>query len=533
MTRPRWVVTAFFGFILAVGLLVFRDYGVSWDETVDQLNGAVNAKYIGELIAPEYTQNQESYGKIPPLATFTERDHGPAFEYPAIILTKLLGADDSRPVYFLRHLFVFLVYYLGLVGFYGLLRRRYHDWRLALLGVFVLWMTPRMFAESFYNAKDSTFLGLFTLSMCALAFMLERPTWRWVLVHSLAAGAAVALRVTGVLLVPLTAAGVGLTLLTAPPALRRRLLLCFGGWLLVAYAAAILLWPWLWEAPWTNLKTAFLNLSRFQRWDGEVLYRGKLERALNLPWHYAFTWIGLTVPLSYLAAFGLGLLAWLLGALRRFRATWATPQGVLDLLAGAWFVGPLFAVVVLHSVLYDGWRHLYFIYPALLYFAIGGVAWLLRGWQQPTAAPLRWLAGGLLAVLGLGALEPVWRIVRDHPHQQVYFNNLITPAEVESDYERDYWALSFRQGLEWILAHDTDAQINVTAERPELIYNNALVLKPADRARIRQVHVLGEAKYFITNYRWHPAPYPNAQYGWEVYAVYSNGVKILSVHQRQ
>ena len=35
--------------------------------------------------------------------------------------------------------------------------------------------------------------------------------------------------------------------------------------------------------------------------------------------------------------------------------------------------GPWLAVLALHSTLYDGWRHLYFSYPCLLYFSALGL----------------------------------------------------------------------------------------------------------------------------------------------------------------
>ena len=36
------------------------------------------------------------------------------------------------------------------------------------------------------------------------------------------------------------------------------------------------------------------------------------------------------------------------------------------------FFTPLFAVIFLHSVVYDSWRHLYFIYPSFLLIALYG-----------------------------------------------------------------------------------------------------------------------------------------------------------------
>ncbi|WP_400192684.1 ArnT family glycosyltransferase [Hymenobacter sp. B81] len=528
----RWLPSAFFVLVLLLGLRLFDDYGVSWDEQYDHYNGAVNAKYVTERLAPALVRNNPAAAAIEPLAGYSDRDHGPAFEYPVFGLTQLLGLDhDSRPTYLLRHLCVFLVFYGGLLAFYGLVRRRYGDWRLGLLGAAALWGTPRLFAESFYNAKDLTFLAAFTLGMYTLSRLLHRPHWHRALLHGLALGAAVALRVTGVLLVPLTLVGLGLTWLRTPAERRRPLLLAALLWLPAAVPTALLFWPWLWEAPWTNLTTAFRNLSQFTRWGGTVLYRGELLPASALPWHYAPTWIALTTPLAYLVAFGLGLLAFLARLRRRLAYLWETEAGTLDLLTVAWLLGPLLAVVWFDSVLYDGWRHLYFVYPALVLLALGAVQQLAR-LSKASSSLARRGAQATLLLLGAGALEPGWRIVRDHPRQQVYFNQLISAAEVERGFERDYWGLGYRAGLEWILRHDHSPQISVSSSFSEVVRNNLLLLPPRDRTRF-VVKPPRQARYFLTNYRWHPQMYTYADsVGWEVYAEYSRGIRIMSVYRR-
>lgn len=528
----RWLVPAFFGAVLLLGLLLHRDYGVSWDEPVDRLNGMVNAKYVAERLAPERARSQANYALIPELATYSDQDHGVVFELPSIVLQKALHLEEPQQVYWTRHLLTYLLYTGGLLAFYGLARLRFQDWRLALLGTAVLYCTPRLFADAFYNAKDGLFLAFFTVGMYTLARLLRRPTAGRGLWHGLATGAAVALRVNGVLLGPLTLLGLALWLLRRRGRGSRALLPAAGLWLLMAAATTVLCWPFLWEQPWAHFIKAFSNFRQFSRGASTVLYGGGWVSALDLPWHYVPWWMLITTPLAYTAAFGLGAGAWLRRYARRPLRVLRTYGGTLDVLTGAWLLGPLVAVIAFNSVLYDGWRHLYFIYPACVLVMLHAVQALRRGlrqWQRPA---WRRLAAGTAVVLAAGALEPLWRIIRDHPQQQVYFSQLApATAALEAGYELDYWGLTYRQGLAWILAHDARPRISVHSYRPEPVYNNVQVLPAADRQRLLLVPPQVPAEYFITNYRWHPATYADSM-GREVYQLRVNGLRVLSVFRR-
>ena len=77
----------------------------------------------------------------------------------------------------------------------------------------------------------------------------------------------------------------------------------------------------------------------------------------------------------------------------------------------------------------------------------------------------------------------------------------------------DYWCLSYRQGLEWIVRHDNSPQIRVNfnpgcaicSDVPGVL--NHLMLPITDRKRIVTVTDPEQADYVITNYRWHPLDY--------------------------
>jgi hypothetical protein len=305
------------------------------------------------------------------------------------------------------------------------------------------------------------------------------------------------------------------------------------GWAGLAYGLSlaggmVAGWPYLWENPVGHLLSAWRSLSHFHWGGSAMLYLGQQITDTDLPWHYPLVWLSVTTPLAYQAAGLLGLGVAAVALLRHPAARLRQPSGQLDALLAGWLLLPLGLVIGLHSVLYDGWRHVYFVYPALLLLAVRGGQWL---WQQRgRSASWRALARGLGALAAAEALFTAGRMVAMHPFEQTFFSYL--PAQqVEQLFERDYWALSYRQGLEFVVAQQPSGVIPIDVSHIPPLDNNKVWLSTADQARlVLQPGAAG--RYLITAYRHTAGAYPDTV-GREVYAIRANGVKILSVFWRQ
>jgi hypothetical protein len=196
----------------------------------------------------------------------------------------------------------------------------------------------------------------------------------------------------------------------------------------------------------------------------------------------------------------------------------------------AWFLLPLVYSVASRAVLYDEWRHSFFVYPALLLIALAGLAWLrraaarLRGRARAVAL---WAPGVLLALNMAGAAV---FLARNHPNANVYFNSLAGgPGGADGRFELDYWGLAYRQGLEYIVGHDAGESIPVHAATAAGRYN-AEMLAPPDRGRIVFEEDPARARYYITTFRWdrkRPPP------GREIHAITVEGARILAVYELQ
>jgi len=201
-------------------------------------------------------------------------------------------------------------------------------------------------------------------------------------------------------------------------------------------------------------------------------------------------WISITTPPLYLLLFVAGVIA--IG--RRLASAgvglWKSEAELQDLIFLGMCVAPIAAVILLHSTLYNGWRQLYFIYPAFLLVALGGfhALWNAAGRVgRPVIATA-------MAISMAGTAVWMWRA---HPLQAVYFNSL-AGTDLKSRFEMDYWSLSEVGALEHVLAHDAGAKINVLQESADLV-KSVWLLRPQDRRRLRVVTDPGIPHYLVTN----------------------------------
>ena len=518
----------FFGLLLLLGLLVHADYGVSADEPAHHLNGQVSVKYVAGLLAPELAQRQAQYARIPALATHPDRDHGVLFEIPDSLLA-LLAHGDPAAYYRLRHLLIFLVFALGGVGAtYRLATRYTHNWRWGLAAAGALVLSPRLFAEAFYNAQDIVFLALFAVAMLTLVRLVARPGAGRAVVHGLACAAAIDVRIGGGLLVVFTLLALGWQAFSSPAIRRATWARNAGIWLLTAAAAAVAGWPYLWADPATRLLEVLHRMGQFP-WQGRNFYLGELLPGSATPWHYVPVWLTITTPWPYLLLAAAGLTA-IAVAGSRCVAHFRTRTGQLDLLVLGWLLGPLLLVIGMQSAVYNGWRHLYFVYPALLLLAARGAQ---AGWQLARRSQSgRWVGAGVGVALLAGVLHTAYRMVREHPQQQVYFS-LLPNHIIAQQFDRDYWGLSYRNGLEWVLATDSAARISVGATRPDLLYNNSLMLPAAQRTRLVFAQPpYPPGTYLFTNYaryQYGPGLLPADTLGRQVYQLQVNGLPVLGI----
>ncbi len=499
------IVIIFFTLFFIVGFSLVKDYGVSWDEEFQwKENGTVVYNYI-------FKGNKNG------LINGTEKYHGPVFELLLIIVEKALNVTDLHDIYLLRHVITFLTFFIGVLFFYFLCKRCFGSWKIALLGCIFLILSPRIFADSFYNSKDSVLLSFFIIAAYALMVFHERPTYKNAIAYALSCALTIDVRILGIIL-PFVSGMLFLIRLIYNRVTKNKSgshINYFVVYVVFLAGFTILFWPILWEDPITHFHYAFQEMSKFQ-WDGKVLYLGDYIPVSQLPWHYLSVWFFISTPISYLLLFFLGLFSIIYKVIHNQKEVVSNMNQYLLFLT--WFFSPFLMVILFKSVVYDGWRHVFFVYPAFVVIALYGVRAAYCFFKKQEII--------FVTLLAFIVLMNAYTMVKLHPYQNVYFNSFAgkNRKEIRYNFELDYWGVSSKQALEYLLQNDASSVLKVYPEQPpqEL---NVKFLPPDQRKRIALV-ALRDADYFIAQYRWHREDY---RFEHEFYSIKADGIKIMSI----
>jgi len=420
----------------------------------------------------------------------------------AISLQHLFGFEDPRDCFLLRHYLTFLIFFTGLIFFYRLIKEQFENTFLALLGVVMMILSPRIFADSFYNSKDIVFLSLTIINIWTLVRFIQKPAIKTASFHAIAGALLIATRIIGIFMPAISTLFVVLIMIDrnrkrSPDysfiytRSSGRLLLPTAWYFVVTLLLTVGFWPYLWEDPLRRLMEVFTAMSHFN-WDDPVLFRGRFLIPDELPFYYIPYWIVITTPVLYSILFLLGL-----GFVyRKHQKSSLLVVNVSVIL----FFFPLLTVILLGSVVYDGWRQMFFLYVPFLILSLAGLEninnFLTRHSNPKFSQGLRIL---LYAIIIISFTNTAVFMIRYHPHQNVYFNCL-AGHETSKDFEADYWGLSYRQVIQHLIEEypgDTLSIISVNWPGQA----NADILPAEMRGRLRFTGS-DSADFYISNYRF-------------------------------
>jgi hypothetical protein len=158
-------------------------------------------------------------------------------------------------------------------------------------------------------------------------------------------------------------------------------------------------------------------------------------------------------------------------------------------------LGPVLAVIVLHSVLYDSWRQLYFIYPAFLLLCVRGFVFLSS--LTLRSIVLKYILY-VITCLALGFYANWIRI--NHPYQFSYFN-IFAGQDIRYRFDVDYWGVGNRRALEDLLKKDQRSHITIYPVSLTVLHNSFMLLPENMRSRVSLAKSAEESNYILTNYR--------------------------------
>lgn len=430
----------FLGAILLVGLLTIFAYGYYLDETSEQRIMFANIKeYLiqFQLEDTQLVQDLTDFGVLK-ISEDEDRDHGMAVYYPAFPVWYINQTSPYLGSLF-WHLYTFLLVFWGICSLFFLSKALFQNEMLAGFLTLLFFLTPRMFAESHYNNKDVVLLSLLFSMLYYGYLLMKKPSFGNVFLLAFTGALATNMKIVGAWMFGI----IGLYCLGYFIAKKRfdrnvlgKTILCIVLWM----AWYVLLTP----AMWSGVSDFFGYLIHYavdyDLWHDWVLFNGKMvhQDYTGMPKKYLPVLILYTVPVGILLLSAIGCVAAVYVTVRH-KSLWET-EGYLcaALLTGA---VPLAYAVLAATPLYNGWRHFYFVYGAILTGA-GYGCYLL--WQLAVKYRkeklLAGIGGAYLAILAVG-------IMINYPQEHSYFN-ILAGRDVVNRYELDYWDMSAKQALE-------------------------------------------------------------------------------------
>jgi Dolichyl-phosphate-mannose-protein mannosyltransferase len=441
--------------LVVIALCTFRDYAISNDEGVQH-------RY-GELIIAYYTSGFKD------LSLFSFQNlylYGGLFDIVVVALSHVLPIDP----YDLRHILCAMIG-IGGIGAAAATARLIAGPRAGLMSAVALSLCGPWYGTMFNHTKDIPFAAAMigaTYFLLRIARALPSPRGRDIAAFGLLAGAALGMRVLGLLLLVYIAAAIALYLPRADWASRRRFAILSAVWLapalLLAYFIMILAWPWAALAPLNPIR-GLLAFSEYQYAIRTVL-AGQIYEMANVPRLYVPIYILVRVPL--LTLFGAGL-AMTFALLPRFSGTTQTARRDIALV-GLTVIFPLLCQVICHGPAFTGMRHFLFVVPALA--ALAGIG--LDAALTALATRGRVIASGALAVVTACFVWNAVTLVRLHPYEYLFYNKAVGGLEGASRrYDLDYWFGSMPEALnqlETYLRNTTP----IDAGRPSPVYSVAV-----------------------------------------------------------
>lgn len=433
--------------VLVVMCSMSKQAGISGDEFTQY-------RWADTAIIPYYTEGKET--AINEDKKTLMHLYGSSFDTFTAMMVRITGTED---IYELRHFWNAVFGFFCLFFAAQIIRRLTNSYKWAIIGLILLFFTPRLLGDSLNNPKDIPFATGYVMGLYYAIRFYGRNGGRISQMLGLIFGIALAIsiRIGGLVLMPtvgLLAAlsfiqGIGfeqfskLKWMGFGKFLKNFSLIAF-----FAYLLGIAFWPYGIDEPFSN---PFKALSAFTNFQASLsqLFEGKFTDSSALPAHYLSKYILITMPLVSL----LGLVFYLIFG---FTKRNYTHSSMIVLFAA---VFPVFYIWFQQSNVYGGMRQILFVVPCLVVSGVMGF-YLLEKWLS------KWKFVSLAspAIACLLVAPPAIHTAKNHPLTYVYFNELVGGVKgAYSNYEMDYYLGSLRQSTEWLLQ-------NVIRKNPDKKY---------------------------------------------------------------
>jgi hypothetical protein len=439
---------------VAIALVTYRDFGLTWDETVNYNRGVLSYQHLfkktidnpyqfnkknGHLDIKDVPNTYSSYKNYlnTKYVRFLDYYSYSGF-YPMVLF--VLNKDKSIERYHLLN----ILFSLGIFVFlYALLYHYYHDQKIAILGPLFLFLTPRFLGHIPGNPKDIPFAVMYFISCTALYFFASsKKTLTKILVIGLLFGLTQDLRAAAITLYlvlflfdtytyylgkenkPEEAITWGQFFIK-----ELQSMLLIG---IVATLFSVLTWPYLGINVIPNAQE-LLHLRTNFPWQHTVIFQGEELHGTQLPGHYLLTWFAIATPLMILI-----------------------PALLSPLVIKKWFHNRIFILLLLvlvtnitlytiiRPLVYDGLRHFLFLVPMISTLGVIAIVEYFKHAQR------KFIKSVIAIIILINSAVIARQIVSLHPYQYIFFNSFVGGLQgAQKKYDTEYWGASYNEAINW------------------------------------------------------------------------------------
>lgn len=431
---------------------------------MSQKAGISGDEYFHVDHAADVVNYYKSFGKDT-TALYNEKTlhlYGQSLDNEVHIFNELFNIED---IYATRHLFNSMIGWI-LTLFTGLTAVSLMGWRAGILTLLLMFFSPKLLGHSWNNLKDLPFATAYIFSLYfILNFIKKLPTINYTTLAFIVLGIAwaISLRIGGVILIPYFFLFYGVYCLTKKSFYTKpgfvksvKYFAIIAGATIFSFFLGQILWPYALTSPIAHPIGALKSMTNYNMGIFQ-LFEGKILVSKDLPWYYGLKYIFITTPLIVL----LGLVLFIISMASS--VTQKNNRLAYSFLFFA-FAFPIAYTIYKGSNLYGGWRHLLWVYSPLVVLSVAGFNFILNKKNK-----FFWItAYGLILVL---LYHPVRHTFKNHPHQYVYYNQLVGGVNGASGhYEMDYYYHSLKEASDWFIENElTTDSITIASNHTRIL----------------------------------------------------------------
>ena len=259
--------------------------------------------------------------------------------------------------------------------------------------------------------------------------------------------------------------------------------------IIFSFLLIFLFWPYLWANPLNNFIFGIQELINYSP-SYTILFEGNYISSKIVPVYYHLKWIIITSPIFYIVLFFIGIILFS----KKLYHNEINFNKKKNLTFDSFLLSVFLCIIGLTIVSkqgYNGWRHLYFLAPIIIYFFSYAIYRFL-------SYEYKLLKNLIYFLVLIGLSQNSYWLIKNHPYGNVYFNELIKD-ENKKNFELDYWGLSKFNSISTILDQDNSDKIEIGTLSFTSLPTTKLIFDKEEFSRIEILSHEDKPKYLIDN----------------------------------